>query len=1008
MGNGASGTVTLANPASFQTLQILETCQGGGGGNAATWHATLNFSDGSQTVLADTSDPDWTQDSAYNALTNTGLVPRAGGTPYTGILDLREHDFDLSTADQAKTLESVTFTTLSSTGAGLAFFGLSGEEFTTPVADPTQTYGNAVSVTADATIDIQTSPLATLGPLTIGANTLSLTGMSGADLTVGTVSITGNATFDQAAGTTLTMGAIGDDFAGYGITKTGAGTLVLTSEGSYSGPTLVTGGTLRVANPSGSATGNSTVTIGDGVHPATLAGSAVAGEGAISGAVRVKTAAILAATSGATLSLSGGLTLDDGSSSSFLLDGTPTGLDPANALVVTSGGAGGTSLVVGGVHTIDLDPSGVAAAGVYDLFSFTGTAPSLESFALGNVLGGGFSYALSMGANQLDLTIAVNTTAAWNFAGGGLFSESAKWDPIQLPNSAGLTATFGAGTSNPIDSGTVGGSAISITIDGANTVGALVFDNSTVSYTLAGDGVLGHGLTLDSGGGTGTSVTVASGSHTIAIPLTLADAGGTAFDLAGGTALDVSGAIGESGGSRGITLAGGGTLTLDSANSFSGGTIVNAGTLTTTTDGALGTGPLSVNSSGGATIVNLGGSETLAGLSGNVSGGGSARVNVAAGKTLAVAQSSGNSTFDGTVALAAGPAPHGGAALTLSGSGTEILTSAPALGDYSTLNISGTLRVNATTGSPSVGSGVTANLAAGATLELAGTVSALGTATAADRVAIGSLAADTTVLASGGDQQVGGIDHIATVEVASAASLTADHISAGALVIGGEASHSATLTIAASDANGNPTATAGFALAGSLTDGAARRGRQPERLGALGWRRSGWQRLERRRFAGGWRRPERGAREQRRRGRSRAVERGSALDCSHGMAFRGRPKSPPTVKSAAMPIILVLKLDLFDPPGSSANVSPSHRLARQCHRRRRGGHSRPRIAPRDFHSARRASVVGFLRGRADDPRGNAHLGSRRRRIADRRQWKLGHCRPRLVERGGRSSLGQRQ
>ena len=106
-----------------------------------------------------------------------------------------------------------------------------------------------------------------------------------------------------------------------------------------------------------------------------------------------------------------------------------------------------------------------------------------------------------MGANQLDLTVAVNTTAAWNFAGNGAFSESAKWDPIQLPNSAGLTATFGGGTSTLVNSTTVGGNAISVTVDGSDTVGAIVFNNATVGYTLASDGVTGHGLTLDSGVG---------------------------------------------------------------------------------------------------------------------------------------------------------------------------------------------------------------------------------------------------------------------------------------------------------------------------------------------------------------------------------------------------------------------------------------------------------------------------------------------------------------------------
>ena len=110
--------MSLTTPGSFQAVQFLETTQGGSG---TTWHATLNFSDSSQTVLSNVTDPDWTADNSHNALTFTGLVPHGGGAPYTGTLNLREYDFSLSPADQLKTLSSITFTTNSSSAAGLAF-----------------------------------------------------------------------------------------------------------------------------------------------------------------------------------------------------------------------------------------------------------------------------------------------------------------------------------------------------------------------------------------------------------------------------------------------------------------------------------------------------------------------------------------------------------------------------------------------------------------------------------------------------------------------------------------------------------------------------------------------------------------------------------------------------------------------------------------------------------------------------------------------------------------------
>ncbi len=55
------------------------------------------------------------------------------------------------------------------------------------------------------------------------------------------------------------------------------------------------------------------------------------------------------------------------------------------------------------------------------------------------------------------------------------------------------------------------------------------------------------------------------------------------------------------------------------------------------------------------------------------------------------------------------------------------------------------------------------------------------------------------------------------MRVNTGASLTADHIIGGALVIGGNSGAGATVTIAASDSTGNPTSEAGgLALAGSL------------------------------------------------------------------------------------------------------------------------------------------------------------------------------------------------
>ena len=145
---GVNGSLTLAAPGSFQKVELLTSTQGGTG---TTWNATLNFADGSHTVESNINDPDWTQATSNDALLNTGFD---NGSLYAGTLNLREHDFALSPADQAKTLNSISFNTVSSSADGLVVFAVSGLDVNTTV----QSYANNVSVAADSTIDVENTP----------------------------------------------------------------------------------------------------------------------------------------------------------------------------------------------------------------------------------------------------------------------------------------------------------------------------------------------------------------------------------------------------------------------------------------------------------------------------------------------------------------------------------------------------------------------------------------------------------------------------------------------------------------------------------------------------------------------------------------------------------------------------------------------------------------------------------------------------------------------------------
>ena len=105
------------------------------------------------------------------------------------------------------------------------------------------------------------------GTLNIGSRSHAIRAFQ---ITGGTVSgttgmLTSNAAYDIQAGT---VGAILG--GSVGLNKTGSGTAILSAANTYTGPTTISAGTLKVANTTGSATGSGAVTVNSG---ATLSGS---------------------------------------------------------------------------------------------------------------------------------------------------------------------------------------------------------------------------------------------------------------------------------------------------------------------------------------------------------------------------------------------------------------------------------------------------------------------------------------------------------------------------------------------------------------------------------------------------------------------------------------------------------------------------------------------------------------------------------------------------------------
>ena len=674
-------------------------------------------------------------------------------------------------------------------------------------------------------------------------------------------------TFAASAGASSAFaGALQDGSAPVALAITG-GTLNLSGNfNNYSGGTTVaTGGTLRVSNSNllDSATGSGPVSI--------ASGAILSGPGSIGGAVSVAAGGHVAPSgvAGTTtqLNLAGGLTLADGTApgNGAVLDVNLVSPGQGDVVYVN----GNLSLGLYGLVNINQGSTTTQLpTGNYPLIDFTqslsdDTSSTWSVGTNGGDTGHNYSFVIAPGAgingsNAFELDVSssvVSTTNTWTSKSNGTsanWNSNLNWASSPYPNAAGLTVYFGSGSQQNIAFG-----------NNQFTVGALVFNNTTAQYNVGSDGA--GSLKLDNNG-TGPSVTVQSGAAAASIStnLVLADSSmSTQFNIAGGASLYVYGPITEATNlGQPITLSGGGTLELDGNNLYTGGTTVSGGTLNVAaaqdingaTDGNLGSGPLTINAQGTAnspitSTVNLDNTVAIGSLSGTVSGSGStATLNINNSSIVTIMQSA-PGTFGGAISVA------GGSTLAVQGTSSLMLNGATTLNSSSALAVnSGTLTVNGSmtfgnstssvdtvsvsggtlvlnnSAATNIAGAVNVTVAQGATLQLAGSVSALSDANTGNLATItnhGSLASSGKLYVTGPSQSVGVITGTGTTDPSSgattydgdtvvgdgtnAANLTATQILQNSLTIGA----GSTVTIAPSDpaGGGNAVAAASGAVA---------------------------------------------------------------------------------------------------------------------------------------------------------------------------------------------------
>jgi len=527
--------------------------------------------------------------------------------------------------------------------------------------------GGGLSVTGASTL-LGASPL-TLGT---GINLSAALSLDGSQALTLSGNITGTGSLNKSGSNEVTIYRVNDFTGGVNIA---AGKLILGSVGAIgSGALRVSGATAALDTASDHILTNA-VTLASGTltltgsNKLTLAGF-ITGSGSLA-----KNGASTLTLSGAN-NFTGGLQLNAGKliiGSNDALGSRAFSAEAGTALDTNAARIVGNAATLGGNVTVtgsnDLTLNG-AISGAGGLTKNGAASLTLEG---NNDFRGGV--ALNAGTLLVGTTSALGTGTLTTAAGTTLGASSSATVSNLINLNGGLTLN---GPGNLGLSGVISGNgnlikngSSAVQLAGANTYQGNTLLNAGALY-LGSAGALGQGNLIAAGGtlDTMSALTVANG---ISLNGALAVGGTGEFTLQG--AIDGNGSL---------TKNGVANLSLTGVNSYSGGTFLNAGSITIDNAGALGSGSLTVGGAG-----SLIGSTPLA--LGNA-------VHLNAGLTL---PGSAALTLGGVIDGSAGIAKTGAGVLSLSGSnsysggtflngGTLVAGSSTALGTGTLTAASGT------------------------------------------------------------------------------------------------------------------------------------------------------------------------------------------------------------------------------------------------------------------------------------------------------------------------------